>query len=84
MIRQLFLVVLVLTALAQTAHSETECQELSKAAMKASKKGYDYFNPRCDSNGDYEKAQCIGSYCFCVDPKTGMQTGEAKKGGKCD
>ncbi|GBO15690.1 hypothetical protein AVEN_68387-1, partial [Araneus ventricosus] len=32
------------------------------------------FIPRCDSNGDYKKAQCNdAAYCYCVDPKTGKQ-----------
>ena len=26
---------------------------------------------RCDSGGDYEPVQCLGSQCHCVEPATG-------------
>ncbi|GBM75477.1 hypothetical protein AVEN_54077-1 [Araneus ventricosus] len=88
MMRQLFFIVLALAVLAQIAHGDSACQKERKDALQKNMKGVvGNFIPRCDSNGDYKMAQCNGStgYCYCVDPKTGKQKGEAKRGGvKCN
>ncbi|GBN01878.1 hypothetical protein AVEN_198762-1 [Araneus ventricosus] len=84
MMRQLFLIVLALAVLAQIAHGEGNCAKERNAIGQNVAPGQ--FVPRCDSNGDYKKAQCNdGAYCYCVDTKTGKQMGKSKRFGiKCD
>ncbi|GBM75472.1 hypothetical protein AVEN_54073-1 [Araneus ventricosus] len=88
MMRQLFFIVLALAVLGQIAHGDSACEQEKKAAIDRAKNGVvDGFIPRCEPNGDFSNPQCYGflHHCYCVDPKTGKQVGEAKKGGvKCN
>ncbi len=42
------------------------------------------FIPQCEKDGNYSRIQCWAStgYCWCVDPKTGVEQEETRVRGK--
>ena len=59
----------------------TECLNYLKQQFAHGEPPTNSFVPRCDRDqGDFERLQCTGEHCFCVEPRSGKEIpGTTKK-----
>jgi hypothetical protein len=51
-----------------------ECSRINDKLKDLIDERFPYFSMRCKSDGSFERLQCFGELCICVDEKNGFQT----------
>lgn len=56
-----------------------ECSRMNDNMKNLLDKNVPFFSMRCTADGSFDRLQCFGNLCICVDEKTGSQTSDVMK-----